>query len=250
MRIAFRYNDLPKVNSVQTLSNIGHYFDLTKQIDVSTIENHDISYWGEENSKCPRKQQLFHNPKYLSLLDTIRAKTKQDCFSLANDGKEKNILRVCINSLGSPLWYDSNFGEDICKFLVFLKSIVRQSQTVCCITIPAHLLDHLDGSPGLLQRIRHFVDYSIHLEAFAGSDRETNPYFKEYNGLLNIRKLTALNTFAPFTPETHDLAFKLRRKKFVIEKLHLPPELQESEQRGQDEVLVNCGSMSKSKLDF
>lgn len=72
-------------------------------------------------------------------------------------------------------------------------------------------------------QIRNLVDYSVQLEAFAGSDKETNPIFKEYNGLLNIKKISALNTLNAFTPETTDLAFKLRRRKFVIEKLHLPP---------------------------
>lgn len=72
-------------------------------------------------------------------------------------------------------------------------------------------------------QIRNLVDYSVQLEAFAGSDKETNPIFKEYHGLLNINKISALNTLNAFTPETTDLAFKLRRRKFVIEKLHLPP---------------------------
>lgn len=106
----------------------------------------------------------------------------------------------------------------------------------------------------LIYRIRNLVDYSIELEPFAGSDKETNPAFKEYHGLLFIRKLAALNALAAHTPETYDLAFKLRRKRFVIEKLHLPPELQESEQREQDEesilTAMSCSSTSKHLLEF
>lgn len=75
----------------------------------------------------------------------------------------------------------------------------------------------------LLPKIRQLVDYSIELESFAGSERETHPAFKEYSGLLHLHKMTALNTLAVHMPETTDLAFKLRRKKFVIEKMHLPP---------------------------
>jgi elongator complex protein 4 len=81
-----------------------------------------------------------------------------------------------------------------------------------------------------------------------------NPAFKEYNGLLNIRKIAAVNTLAPFTPETRDLAFKLRRKKFIIEKLHLPPELQEAseQQREINDIVpsLSCGSASRNKLNF
>lgn len=94
------------------------------------------------------------------------------------------------------------------------------------------------------------------MESFAGSDKETNPAFKEYHGLLYIRKLAAVNALAAHSPETHDLAFKLRRKRFVIEKLHLPPELQESDAREGGEDAENvlssmaCGSSSKKLLDF
>lgn len=106
----------------------------------------------------------------------------------------------------------------------------------------------------LLYRVRNLVDYAIELESFAGSDKETNPCFKEYNGLFYIRKMTALNALTVHTPETYDLAFKLRRKRFVIEKLHLPPELQESEQREQDDEpllsALSCASTKKHLLEF
>lgn len=102
--------------------------------------------------------------------------------------------------------------------------------------------------------MRNLIDYSIELESFAGSDKETNPVFKEYNGLFFIRKISALNALAAHTPETYDLAFKLRRKRFVIEKLHLPPELQESEQREQDDepilTAMGCASNKKHLLEF
>lgn len=107
----------------------------------------------------------------------------------------------------------------------------------------------------LVHRIRNLVDYSVELESFAGSDRETNPIFKEYHGLLYIRRLNALNTLASSSPETHDLAFKLRRKQFVIEKLHLPPELQDPADEAKAQEIVptmSCGSSGsgRSSLDF
>lgn len=44
-----------------------------------------------------------------------------------------------------------------------------------------------------------------------------NPLFKDYHGLLHLQKMLTLNTIAPHNPDSQDLAFKLRRKKFVIE---------------------------------
>lgn len=99
------------------------------------------------------------------------------------------------------------------------------------------------------------VDFSIELESFAGSDKETNPAFKEYHGLIYIRKLVALNALTAHLPETHDLAFKLRRKRFIIEKLHLPPELQQeadtevatTDGLGASNTGMSCGTKA---LDF
>lgn len=105
-----------------------------------------------------------------------------------------------------------------------------------------------------MYQVRNIVDFSIELESFAGTEREANPLFKEYHGLFHIRKLAAFNALAAHLPETPDLAFKLRRKRLVIEMLHLPPELQESEQREQedDSILsaMGCGSATKHRLEF
>ena len=50
-------------------------------------------------------------------------------------------------------------------------------------------------------------------------------------GLFRIHKLARVNALSYAMPETFDLAFKLRRKAFVIEKLHLPPDLSEDVSR-------------------
>lgn len=72
-----------------------------------------------------------------------------------------------------------------------------------------------------MKRIENLSDTAIALESFAGSSKETNPIFKDYHGLLNIKKLSAINTLAPHCPESYDLAFKMRRKKFVIEVIYI-----------------------------
>ena len=89
------------------------------------------------------------------------------------------------------------------------------------------------------------MDFQLDIQSFDESNKEDSEVFKEYNGLINIKKLQPLNSLQPLNPETSDLAFKLKRNKFIIEKFHLPPELADSEQREQDEV--GCG---KKSLDF
>lgn len=75
----------------------------------------------------------------------------------------------------------------------------------------------------IIKRILYSVDNAVKIESFAGSSKETNPVYSDYHGLFHITKLSAVYSLVPFVPPSLDLAFKLRRKKFLIEKLHLPP---------------------------
>lgn len=344
LRIAWRYNDLPLVNSEQTNAKIGHHFNLLEHMDPQILKYADTVTWSDdpldndivvnqdedeededeeeeevanhydhendatyvmdsskeidlENSrnnstpnpalcaddkhdgedknatgstetsasssmptppsplcKPPSKSQLFDNPKYFRLIKEIHHLLRDDKFHSGGFLVQKSLCRVCITSLASPLWYDENFGEDLLKFLTILRAAVRSSVSVCFITMPMHLVAKYDDT--LVSKIRNLVDYAIELESFAGSDKETNPAFKEYNGLFHLRKIAAINTLSAYMPETTDLAFKLRRKKFVIEKLHLPPELQDdSTTTTQDaKPSLSCGSNvspnANASLDF
>ncbi|EDV98452.1 putative elongator complex protein 4 [Drosophila grimshawi] len=198
---------------------------------------------------------FFYNPRYGRLLNDVQQLLRDESFVPGTNTQQKNLCRVCLTSLGSPLWYDDHFAGDLLKFLTILRASVRSCTAVCFITMPMHLIAKYDTS--LVPKIRQLVDYSIELESFAGSERETHPAFKEYSGLLHLHKMSALNTLAVHMPETTDLAFKLRRKKFVIEKLHLPPELQEtSEKSAAADIMAtpNCGSIvsgnSNVSMDF
>ncbi|XP_039489595.1 putative elongator complex protein 4 [Drosophila santomea] len=318
LRIAWRYNDLPLVNTEHATAKIGHHFNLMEQMDSMMLYYANTTMWddsqkeqdiviaeefskssspttpsleqqpaedappipGEETApqeKVPPQEensannnnnnnnnnsssvtsstktgsqesqsQVFHNPRYGGLLNDIQQLLRDESFVA---GTKKNLCRVCLTSLGSPLWYDDHFGEDLIKFLTLLMASVRNCNSVCLITMPMHLIAKYDAS--LVPKIRQLVDYAIELESFAGSERETHPAFKEYSGLLHLHKMSALNTLAVHMPDTTDLAFKLRRKKFVIEKFHLPPELQESSAKPDN---CNSGLLSNSNatasLDF
>lgn len=294
MRIAWRYKHLDKIDSVQGGENnggsssntVGHYFDLSQQIDGPAIAQLDFTGFSKDHSSSLAGQEnsVFSNPAYANILNDLSNKLKSTAFttntdpSPSGDASPKNLLRIVLKSLGSPLWWEENFSHDLCLFLITLRALVRNSLGVCCLTIPTHLFKHfvrtfliycinhlinfgksftyslLPQDEKLIHRVRNLVDFSVELDSFAGSDKEMNPAFKEYHGLIYIRKLCAVNTLAAHSPETHDLAFKLRRKRFVIEKLHLPPELQESDQREQEDEHIlssmGCGSTSKHLLEF
>lgn len=157
MRIAWRYNNLDKVDSEQGRSSQAdgknnYYFDLSQQIDQNTLDKLDISVFGESAS-IDKENPAFTNQIYASLLSELHKKLSNEAYKFnahssqtpdnSNDSKiSKNILRVAIQSLGSPLWWNENFANDLCLFLLVLKALIRNSIAICCITVPTHLFMH------------------------------------------------------------------------------------------------------------
>lgn len=265
LRIAWRYNDLPYFNIPKSSENRKHHFNLLNVMSQDKLDAVSKVLW---NGTCSNEKKSDESEMAVNALveedeeeeeydeDTNNATDASHVFknklfqnlinSVAKKLQRVNFTRICIPSLGSPLWYDENFSEDLLKFLTILRAFVQNNQCVCFLTMPMHLISKSDES--LVPKIRNLVDYAIELESFAGSERETNPAFKDYNGLLHFRKMSAINSLALF--QHSDLAFKLRRKIFVIEKFHLPPELEVSNEQDSQSTSVSCGNQKSNNLLF
>ncbi|XP_021912802.1 elongator complex protein 4 isoform X2 [Zootermopsis nevadensis] len=255
MTIAWRYQNMRVVQSSPTSTSFGHNYDLTKSLDAEILKAADVCYW----TGCTgygQSESRFTNPAYYDLLCTIHNKIEEGQFGVAASPEKRNILRTAVHSVGSPLWTEethvSSYQQksDLALFFYCLRSLIRSAYAVCVLTLPSHLFQETS----IIKRLEHLCDASVRLESFAGSEKETNPVYKDYHGLFHINQLPAINTLMSHVPESFDLAFKLRRKRFLIEKLHLPPELQETTQREQDDLpsLASgiCGVQTRSILDF
>ena len=163
-----------------------------------------------------------------------------------------------VNSLGGLVWNDKSSLDDskkntvaICRLLLYLRQLLRHSLAVCVVTVP----QELTKNAVLIEKLNHLSDYSFILDDTSSSvSRLTNT---QYNGLFRLVKLPRLNSMtACYTPETLDLAFYVKRKRLVVEQLHLPPDIGENEekQKGRTSTsvtTVSCGSgPAGSKLDF
>lgn len=85
---------------------------------------------------------------FFKLLTEIKELVSKEEFQTSS--KSKNILRISIQSLGSPIWLaadcdeetaNSDYGQDLIKFLYTLRVILRDTLAVAFITIPSHLFD-------------------------------------------------------------------------------------------------------------
>lgn len=239
MKIAWRYQNMKVVDSSPTGNQtFGHYYDLTKPMQQDILEHAEIKQWHESNPQ--QQSNKFENTAYTDLLLMVQETLQNGQYFISETTDKKKILRIAIHSLGSRLWLsDTNesSNRDLLKFLYCFRALLRNSYAVGVITVP--IINFNNNTDAVIERIEHMSDVAIRLESFAGSAKETNPLFKNYHGLLHIEKLSTLNTLAPRCTEFRDLAFKLRRKKFVIEILHLPPEFEDTSQREQDETIVS-----------
>ncbi|XP_006753999.1 PREDICTED: elongator complex protein 4 [Myotis davidii] len=267
MKIAWRYQLLPKMEAGPVSSSkFGHYYDASKKIPRELIEasNWHGFFLPEKISSALNEEPCSLTPDYIKLLQFIQKIIYEEGFDGSNpQKKQKNILRIAIQSLGSPLW-----GDDVCctgncdnshsltKFLYILRGLLRTSLSACLITQPTELIQN----KAIIARITNLSDTVIHLESFIGSNRETNPLYKDYHGLIHIRQIPRLNNLMCDVSDVKDLAFKLKRKLFIIERLHLPPDLSDTVSRSSKPDLADstkllgpgCGTMARGKkhLDF
>ncbi|XP_068541142.1 elongator complex protein 4 isoform X6 [Anas acuta] len=224
MKIAWRYENLPKMEASPTTSTkFGHYYDISKTMSpelLQSIKWHSF-YLPEELSLEPKLKTWNMNCGYASLLHSIQRVICQEGFDGSHpQKKQKNILRIGIQSMGSLLWGDdicsSDTPEDIhslTKFLYVLRGLLRKSLSACIITVPSHLIQN----KAIMERVTNLSDMVVGLESFIGSERETNPLYKDYHGLLHVHQIPRLNSLICDVSDTKDLAFRLKRKQFTIE---------------------------------
>jgi len=253
MKIAWRYQNMKIADLTPVGGQIfGHYYDLTKLMQRDLIEHADIKQWQNNEETTVDENSKFENAAYTDLLSTLEKTLRHEQYFLSESPNDKTkILRIAIHSLGSRLWLaDTESGSNcdlLKKFLYCFRALLRNSCAVGVVTIPVNNFDNTDT---VIERIEHLSDIAIRLESFVGSAKELNPLFKDYHGLLHIKKLCALNGLSHGSPQHRDLVFKLRRKKFLIEVLHLPPEFDNTTQREQDEEIGCASGSHKSAVDF
>ena len=242
MTIAWRYQDQKLQSNDPTGFN--HNYDLTKYMEKSIVDKADLDTW----KKCSECDEDKTN--YFCLLKKIKQKIESASLLTSREKIPSNIMRVVLNSFGSPPWgmelssNNKNEWAKLTKFLYCLKAAIRNSFSVAILTIPMHLCQ----DQALISRIYSCVDFVVNLESFQGSDKETNPIFKDYHGLFKIVKLPILNTLVPHMLDSTDWVFKLKRKSIKIEKLHLPPDI--SETSTNNSVGLCSSTNTGNKLDF
>ncbi|KAK6637544.1 hypothetical protein RUM44_007966 [Polyplax serrata] len=248
MTIAWRYENLKTpASSFHGHSHFGHYFDLSKTISEEVIKKSDIELWSSDSGESGEN---FEKTGYWSLLNSIEKKLKSGKYFAKDQTTERNVLRVAIHRLGSPFWqYDNQSNQNetyLYMFLYRMRALLRNAYATCLITLPFSNYKKANADKCI-----HLCDIAFQLQSFAGTKMENSMAYKDYHGFFIIQKLAAINSLVAFNPGVTNLAFKLRRRKIVIEEFHLPPELEDSAEREQDDsAVLTCSSIKTNKYDF
>lgn len=250
LRIAWRYSQSAKPQQEDfhsTKTYQANYFVMNKFMNQEDL-NDLISFETKTES----------DDLYSQLSDCIQRHIDDLNFNITKTKKYTNILRIVINSLGGLVWNDqsslNDSAESLCRFLFHLRALLRQSLAVCLITVPNEVV----RNQTLMQQYSHLSDYVF---IFDDSKSSLSRLVKtQYNGLFRLIKLPSLNSLNQcFAPDCLDLAFYVKKKRLIVEQLHLPPDLGENDdtQKGRTSsaVTMSCTSGGRAasgtnKLDF
>lgn len=240
MTIAWRYRHLRQIDDDARpsfrASAHARAFDLGKRLSVADL----LQRQGQNNGERPTSVSVFDAnfaEKFLAACEEMIQTSKN----------ERSIVRIVIRSLGSP------FMSRTPRLLYQIKRLVHSNADAALLvyTLPAYSLE-----PSLVADLESFSDVAMDLQSFIGTAHAANRALSEYNGFFRlIRPLRIPGSLALVVPETTDMAFKIKRRQFVIETFHLPPDLSETPSRTADtskqiKPASGCSSLQESKLEF
>eukprot|EP01104_Vermistella_antarctica_P008523 TRINITY_DN2136_c0_g1_i1.p1 TRINITY_DN2136_c0_g1~~TRINITY_DN2136_c0_g1_i1.p1 ORF type:complete len:424 (-),score=78.67 TRINITY_DN2136_c0_g1_i1:70-1341(-) len=259
MKIAWRYQQqnstMPSQNTAS--KRIGeesycHTFDLSARVRSSTLEQYrNASLIGcfnvlslEETPPAPSSSTSSSSPSSspspsppnqddsVAMVQQLSI-YKRLYIHIANqlqrsfEENRQQVVRIVIHSLAAPMWSSFPVEDEIEKviFLQSLRSLLHSYPgAVCLITSPTSLV-----AADVLTRMRHACDAVLHMSSFAGSGDIVLDCFRDYTGLLEVKRLPTHHTLVPFLPSTLLYGYTRGRKRLHVEQLHLPPEISRSQ---------------------
>lgn len=217
LKIAFRYQHMPKQEALPDQRNVDHIFDFAERIELAKLLRARITTFETcvEQPGALRSTAVGLADAYATALSEIGHVLEK---SKTSDGSVQNAVRIVLCGLGSPAW-----GNEQClpAFLHALKCLTRGEVASVFATVPPILAQH---QPAVFLRCRRSADIVLKMQSFDDAERGANPLYKNYHGLLQVVKLSLTASLSVRMPDC-DFLFHQRSKKFVLEKLHMPPEL-------------------------
>ncbi|KAL7417478.1 Elongator complex protein 4 [Mrakia frigida] len=256
-KIAWRYGGMGKfkttVESSSSSANSFNYtLSLTHHIPRSTLAalkaSGQLAYVVARpgSRKGKGKEEAVEGSELDRVLLELKRIIEEGDYSYASTSKQPaRALRIALPNLFSTSYGDVSMTQ-MYRFLHSLRSLLRSSRTAAMITLPAHLCQKSE----LRERLMWGTDAVVELEGF-GSDPTLPLLFPSHHGLLHLHSPFHLSSLSPPSAKLstlvggrggqNNLAFKLKRKAFVVETLHLDVEGGVGERRTTAPVALGGG---------
>lgn len=212
LQIAWAYQNKPALSPTPNRggsSRFGHYWD------VSTTKNID---------SLKSKLYVVDTDDYSTSNDFIQGilDELEKCIDAEKD--QNRILRVCLLDCGGALWPSAT---RLSLFLLKLRGMC---------TLPHSCLFTCSNDSQIL--LSQFSDVQLKLSNFLTQESQ---YRDQFDGTIDVAKLIQVG-LRPFQPSVKTFGFKLKRKKFNVEPLHLPPDFDDGKTRDGDDTSYKTGS--------
>nr|XP_019050531.1 elongator complex protein 4 [Kwoniella bestiolae CBS 10118]OCF29461.1 elongator complex protein 4 [Kwoniella bestiolae CBS 10118] len=233
-KIAWRYERMGKFRT--TVGGNGSNLSLTNSIPQDVLQS--IHKTG---------QQSYINLDDLSDSSTTPSSSSNSAGNKVNEAitkiyekvdkaDKKRAGRITIHELGGLEWGDE-VTDNVHRFVHSLRSIIRNKPISALITVPPHFIAG-PSQESFVRKLSWLVDASVELKGFA-DDPTLPPLFPTTHGLLTLHSYPTSHTLLPSTLKhstllgvsqgsdggggagENNLGFRLKRKKFVIETVHL-----------------------------
>jgi len=215
LKIAWAYQNQPQVaNEPKTggATRFGHYWDIAVTRDYETIKDNLVLIEPTDFDKAEDFER--------AVLEAVK---------MAKDKFPNRVIRLNMLDCGDIMWTKN---EKLTRLLLRLRSITADSNVVTLATC----------APSLSPVMVPFSDVAFSLENFIVKQ---SPFQGTYDGLLELSKLIQVG-LRPFQPKVSQFGFKLKRKKFFVEALHLPPDFEEVKSSGCSSSSTSACSSSSS----
>ncbi len=154
-----------------------------------------------------------------------------------HESRPGSVTRIILLGVGGLGWrLESSSDSGLIKFFSLLRPLTARFPSVCLATLPNHIY-----SAEFTQRLAYFADSFLLLDSL-----DHDEVFADFSALLTIEKFPRINSLIGIPPEARQFLVKARRK-LMVEKLALPPELSRNEESQGMAAAKNIQKSNNSK---
>lgn len=157
-----------------------------------------------------------------------------------------SVSRIFLDSFGSLGWSTNFEAQQRCSqlFLAQLRqTIAKQGATIVMMAVECATMNN-----ALVRSMTHYADISLSVSGFSASAAASAKVLGDYDGLIRLERAAPRHSLVPSSGIAEESAgssaasgncflYKLTRRKIVVEKFALPPEVEEEAETTKEDTL-------------